>query len=207
MLYDIIIIVSGAQYSALILPLVAAVFYILQKYYLRTSRQMRFLDIEAKSPLYTVFTDMASPNGLEHIRAFGWQDQFTTEGIQALEFSQKPFYYMYTIQRWLELSMDLIGLFIALILISVTTFYRQTTSQAGLGLSMLNLITFSNMLNLFMNAWTQLETSLGALARLRTFVTSTPQETTEQETKRESVPPKWPQSGRVVLNSVSAKYQ
>ena len=207
MVYDVIIIISAAQYSALILPAIVAVFYGLQLYYLRTSRQMRYLDIEAKAPLYTVFTDMSNPNGLEHIRAFGWQERLTAEGIQALEFSQKPFYYMYTVQRWLELSMDLIGLSMALILICIATFYRQTTSQAGLGLSMLNLITFGNMMNLFISAWTELETSLGALARLRTFVTTTPQETTGEEPTQTSLPPKWPQSGCVVLDNVSSKYQ
>jgi ATP-binding cassette subfamily C (CFTR/MRP) protein 1 len=47
---------------------------VLQKYYLRTSRQMRLLDLEAKSPLYSHFLE--SLTGLVEIRAFGWRDNF-----------------------------------------------------------------------------------------------------------------------------------
>jgi ABC-type multidrug transport system fused ATPase/permease subunit len=166
---------------------------------------MRYLDIEAKAPLYTLFTDMSSPNGLEHIRAFGWQEDFLQENLRVLDYSQGPYYYMYTIQRWLELAMDLIGLFIALILICMTTFFRQMTTQAGLGLSLLNLITYSNMLNLAVGCWTTLETSLGALARLRTFVNTTPQEASCEDNNH--VPPQWPHSGHIEFVNVSAKYQ
>ncbi len=57
-----------SSFARLIIPLV------LQKYYLRTSRQMRLLDLEAKSPLYSHFIESLS--GLVTIRAFGWGDYF-----------------------------------------------------------------------------------------------------------------------------------
>lgn len=199
------------------MPFIICVFYTLQTFYLRTSRQMRHLDIEAKAPLYTLFTETSTPNGLEHIRAFGWQLEFTKESMRALDYSQIPYYYMYTIQRWLELSMDLIGLFVATILICITTFFRQTTSQAGLGLSLLNLVTYSNMVNILVAAWTNLETSLGAILRLRTFVNGTPQEDVREEKKQTagngtkydgvSPPLQWPESGSVRIANVNAKYQ
>ena len=47
---------------------------VLQKYYLRTSRQMRLLDLEAKSPLYSHFIESLA--GLVEIRAFGWGENF-----------------------------------------------------------------------------------------------------------------------------------
>ncbi len=47
---------------------------VLQKYYLRTSLQMRLLDLEAKSPLYSLALE--SLTGLVEIRAFGWSDNF-----------------------------------------------------------------------------------------------------------------------------------
>ncbi len=166
---------------------------------------MRLLDIEAKAPLYTLFVEMSNPNGLEHIRAFGWQASYIAEGIHVLDHSQKPYYYMFTIQRWLELAMDLIGLFLALILICITTFYRQTTTQAALGLSMLNLITFGNILNLAVSAWTKLETALGAIARLRTFVSETPSELRSE--RNQPLPAQWPQAGNVEFINVFAKYQ
>lgn len=67
--------------------------HLIQKFYLRTSRQMRHLDLEAKSPLYRLFTETA--DGAVTIRAFGWQQALTTENLQQLDFSQKPYYMMY----------------------------------------------------------------------------------------------------------------
>ena len=200
------VVVSGAKYSALLLPFIIILFYILQLFYLRTSRQIRYLDIEAKSPLYTLFTDVSSPNGLEHIRAFGWETYFFQESIHALDFSQSPYYYMFTIQRWLELAMDLLSLCIAFVLVSMTMFLRHTTTEAGIGLSLLSLIGFSNVVNFFVGGWIRLETSLGALARLRTFVNSTPQEGGSYE-ESSHVPRHWPQFGAVEFSNVSAKYQ
>ena len=167
---------------------------------------MRYLDIEAKAPLYTLFTETSTLNGLEHIRAFGWQRNFTSESMHALDHSQKPFYYLFAIQRWLELSMDLIGFFVALILICVSVSFREVTSQAGVGLSLLNLITFSSFVSQFVGSWINLEISLGALARLRTFLSSTPKEHLA-EGGGAQLPPQWPHLGRVQFTNVTAKYQ
>jgi hypothetical protein len=54
----------------------------LQKYYLRTSRQMRLLDLEAKSPLYSHFLE--SLTGLVEIRAFGWSNDFLVSQLVSL---------------------------------------------------------------------------------------------------------------------------
>jgi ATP-binding cassette subfamily C (CFTR/MRP) protein 1 len=60
--------------STVQLRLLLTLILVLQKYYLRTSRQMRLLDLEAKSPLYSHFLE--SLTGLVEIRAFGWSDSF-----------------------------------------------------------------------------------------------------------------------------------
>lgn len=102
--------------------------------------------------------------------------------------------------------MDLIGFFIALILVCVSVSSRDAASQAGVGLSLLSLILFSTCVNQFVGSWINLETSLGALARLRTFLSNTPKEDLVQDGKTQ-LPPQWPTSGRVQLTNVIAKYQ
>ena len=46
-----ILIATATFYIALVYPFIAAAFYSIQKFYLRTSRQLLFMDLEAKSPL------------------------------------------------------------------------------------------------------------------------------------------------------------
>ncbi|KAI1878317.1 uncharacterized protein JN550_000499 [Neoarthrinium moseri] len=84
------IIVSGADYAAVVIPFLFVAVYLVQHFYLRTSRQMRHLDLEAKSPLYTQFSETAA--GVQHIRAFSWQSETLSESFGLLDFSQKPYY-------------------------------------------------------------------------------------------------------------------
>jgi ABC-type multidrug transport system fused ATPase/permease subunit len=111
---------------------------------------------------------------------------------------------MFTIQRWLELAMDCTTLVLAVTLVATTTFYKETTTQAALGLSMLNLVTFSTLLNMVIGAWITMETALGAIARLRSFISTTP---VEECRSIVSLPQNWPNAGNVEFVNVTAKYK
>jgi hypothetical protein len=45
------VMLTSSPYLAISYPFLAGLLYVLQKFYLRTSRQLRLLDLEAKSPL------------------------------------------------------------------------------------------------------------------------------------------------------------
>ncbi len=54
-------------WMALTLPLCAAIVYVLQKIYLRTSRQLRFIELESRSEVNTNFLETVSlPPSLGH---------------------------------------------------------------------------------------------------------------------------------------------
>lgn len=137
------VVLSGARYTAAILPLVLLVLYILQHFYLRTSRQMRFLDLEAKTPLYTHLTETAT--GLYYIRAAGLSGQVLHTGFELLDNSQKPFYYMFCIQRWLTLTTDLAALGLATALVCFAVLLRNTTSESAIGLSLATLVSLGKI--------------------------------------------------------------
>ena len=197
------LIASGAQYVAAIIPFCMIAVYFLQKFYLRTSRQLRYLDLEAKSPLFTHFTETLS--GLATIRAFGWQDAFCEHNLRRLDFSQKPYYLLYCIQRWLNLVLDLFVAGIALVLVAFAVEMRSTTSSGAIGLAMINILGFNQSLSQLINSWTTLETSLGAIARLRNFVDETPSE--DQEGESRTPPADWPSRGLVEIKDVTVSYQ
>ncbi|KAJ5908187.1 ABC transporter [Penicillium taxi] len=60
-----ILIAQSSLWSALMYPLL--------RFYLHTSRQIRHLDLEAKSPLFSSFLETSK--GITTIRAFGWQER------------------------------------------------------------------------------------------------------------------------------------
>lgn len=197
------LIAAGAKYAGLLLPFVIILLYYLQLFYLRTSRQMRILDLEAKTPLYTKLSETSA--GLEHIRAFGWQEKVLAESLELLDDSQRPFYYMYCIQRWLTLVLQIFAAIVATILVAIALNWKETATQPGLGVALISCLDYSSLLGRFIARWVTIETSLGAVARLRTFVRTTPTE--EDQADAQMPPPEWPQKGQVEFKDVVVKYR
>lgn len=192
----------SAAYFTAIMPVVLGLMYLIQKFYLRTSRQVRLIDLEAKSPLYSNFIETL--NGLVTIRAFGWTADLENRNYTLLDASQQPYYLFFCIQRWLSLVLDLTvaGLAVVLMILIVTLRERL---QAGLvGVALLNIMNFNLSLTQVIQQWTTLETSLGAIARVKSFVAGTP---TEHLVKEDQTPPKgWPMQGAIAFHDVSASY-
>lgn len=193
----------SARYLAVCMPLVLLVMYVLQKFYLRTSRQLRLLDLEAKSPLYSHFIETLE--GLVTIRVFGWSKDFERLNAGLLEASQKPYYLLFCVQRWLAVVLDLTvaGLMVVLMILFVKL--RGVIDPGFAGIALVNMSGFSTSLTLLIKAWTTLETSMGAISRIRSFAAQTPSESKAGEDQ--TLPPAWPQHGSIELTELSAWYR
>ena len=123
----------------------------IQRYYLRTSRKVQLLDLEAKSPLYSHFIESLS--GLVTVRAFQWSDAFMEQNLVLLDNSQKPYYLLWCIQRWLALILDLMVTVLAVILMVLIVKLRESVSSGYVGLALLNVIGFSQSLAWIIRQW------------------------------------------------------
>lgn len=201
-LVQMILIAMGASYMAATLPPLLLTLYFLQTFYLRTSRQMRLLDLEAKSPLYRQFTETIE--GAATIRTFGCQRQYEKEFLPLLDESQKPFYLLLCIQRWLGLVLDLIVGAVAVVLVAIAC--ATTTSSAGsLGVAMTTIISITAQLDNLITCWTQAEAWLGSVARTKTYQETTPNENTEVVVPPNTLDTAWPE-GVVVFNRVTVNH-
>ncbi|KAK3175676.1 hypothetical protein K4F52_010059 [Lecanicillium sp. MT-2017a] len=202
LLVTIGLIVSTVDYAAFMIPCFLSVLFCLQLFYLRTSKQLRLLDLEAKSPMYTFLTE--SSEGIHHIRAFQWEEDYLAKGLELLDKSQKPFYYRYCIQRWLGVVLDLTVTATGVTLISLAL-YMDSVAQSAIGLGLLKVIQLSSSMVNFMEDWVDLETSLGALLRTRSFEKDTPLEENELE-NTQSLPENWPHRGEIRVENVNADH-
>ncbi|MCJ1309562.1 hypothetical protein MMC25_003222 [Agyrium rufum] len=192
----------GSNWMALTIPALVLAVYLIQKFYLRTSRQIRFLDLEAKSPLYSHFLETLE--GLPVIRALGWQGAFTARNIQRLDISQRPYYLLYCIQRWLTLVLDLLVGTMAVIVVALAISLSGTTNGGRLGIALNAVLGFGSSLQTLMLFWTQLETSLGAIARIKSFEAAT---VSEDRAEESTVPAEaWPSKGTLEIRNLSASY-
>ncbi|KEF58497.1 uncharacterized protein A1O9_06423 [Exophiala aquamarina CBS 119918] len=185
---------SGSGYFAAIIPVLIFVLYMVQRYYLRTSRQMRLLDLEQKAPLYTMFAETAA--GVPTIRAFGWTEKFEERNLTLLDRSQRPFYLMMCIQRWLALVLDMIVVILVTVLVVVIISQRSSIEPGLAGIGLLSTVGLSSSLTTLVRMWSALETSIGAICRLREFLQTTNSEHEPQEVA--SVRSDWPENGETV---------
>ncbi|RAL16008.1 uncharacterized protein BO97DRAFT_421249 [Aspergillus homomorphus CBS 101889] len=201
-----ILICTGVRYIAAFLPGVILATYLIQKLYLRTSRQVRYLDLGAKAPLFSQLLDTYS--GLLTIRAHGWEDRFRKENISLLDESQRPFYALYCIQRWLTFVLSLLVVVVAVVLVAFGTQIKGITSGNAIGTALINVINFAQTLSLLVTAYTTLETSLGAVGRIKSFTTDVKP---EDDPARHFDDPQLHSpslgSGRIDFRNVTASYR
>ena len=161
------------------------------------------MDLEEKAPLYTQFLESLS--GLATIRAFRWQKDSVELNHQLVDRSQKPFYLLFMVQRWLTLVLDLVTMALAVLVVGCAVKMRDSISIGFTGVALTQIISFTEYLKLMIMFWTQLETSIGAVARIKQFSMEIDNENRPNE--REEPPEDWPRRGRIEIEGVSAAYR
>ncbi|KAJ5519615.1 ABC multidrug transporter [Penicillium fimorum] len=198
---ELVVILYSSKYIAATVPVLIGLLYLVQMYYLKTSRQLRILEIQARAPLLTNF--METLQGLSSVRAFGWMRAYATRNDCLLVTAQQSIYLLYCAQLWLSLTLDMIVAFLAITLVSVAVTTR-TSSGASIGLALVNIVAFGASLKGLVYNWTALEISMGAIARIQNFTSNTPCE--DQPDATEPPPPNWPDRGLIHFHDVSAAY-
>jgi ABC-type multidrug transport system fused ATPase/permease subunit len=198
-----VLICLGASYIAAAIPGALIALYLIQRFYLRTSRQMRLLDLESKSPLYQHFTETIE--GLETIRAFGWQNFYNNGATTKIDVSQKPYYLLLSIQRWLNLVLDCVVGILAVLLVAIALSIPQSSSGGALGVALTSVLMFNTSLKQMITNWTQAETSLGSISRTASFERDTPSENSTNGILDPSSD--WPSKGDVKVAGMSVIYR
>ena len=201
-----ILMAVASRYIAIVFPFLVIVFYAIQRFYLRTSRQMRFLDIEHKAPLYSQLMEIFT--GLPTIRAYEWQTETMQHSLKILDESQRPVYLLYVLQRWLVLSIDLTIALMATVLITITTTLRQQIGPGYMGIALTNVMAFGTTMESLLITWVTVEIAIGAIARIKNFVSSTEVEGQSDGStgSLDSAPNTWPETGAIDINKVFASY-
>jgi ABC-type multidrug transport system fused ATPase/permease subunit len=73
-------------------------YYFIQNYYVKTSRELQRLDAISSSPIYSHFTETL--NGLQTIRAFKMNRYFIKESERRVDQNNKVFYLLNECNRW-----------------------------------------------------------------------------------------------------------
>lgn len=94
----------------------------------------------------------------------------------------------------------------AVILMAITTSLKDKFSPGSVGLALNLVLSFGLYLKFCIRSWTQLETSIGAVSRVKSFVKDTPSE--ERHLDAQWTPGQdWPSQGAIMFEEVTATYR
>ena len=140
--------------------------------------------------------------GVATFRAFGWMPQSIEVNNKLLDTSQRPAYLLAMIQRWLGFVLRVVVAVLAVAVVALST--QMRSNSAFTGASLITLMSFGDSLSYLIIFYTLLETSIGAVSRLKAFGEKVQPETQKGE---DVIPPReWPLMGRIQIRDVSASY-
>ena len=205
-LYTLVLIAASTPaFVILIIPLGAVYLYI-QRYYLRTSRELKRLDSISRSPIYAHFQE--SLGGITTIRAYRQQQRFSLENEYRVDANLRAYFPSINANRWLAVRLEFIGSFIILAaasfaIISVTTGSGLSAGMVGLAMSYALQITQS--LNWIVRQTVEVETNIVSVERVLEYA-RLPSEAAEVISKNK---PKisWPAHGAVEFKNYSTRYR
>ncbi|KAH8912436.1 putative ABC multidrug transporter [Coniochaeta sp. PMI_546] len=195
------VIATTSPYVLIGYPALLGVLFVVSKVYLRTSRQMRFLEAEAKAPLYTHF--MEALRGRLTLRSFGWVAPYIKNQAELLDDSQRPLYLLAMLQQWLTFVLNMTVAGLAVVIITIATQLHTGAGFTGVGL--VSLMSFAEMMANVVRLYTMLEISTGSLSRLKRFGELVPAESAADETNETRFD--LPARCEIHLDNVSASYE
>lgn len=201
----VVVSVSTPAFIALILPLAALYLYI-QRYYLRTSRELKRLDSISRSPIYAHFQESLS--GISTIRAYRQQGRFSKENEWRVDANLRAYFPSISANRWLAVRLEFIGSIIifaaaGFAIISVSTGADLSAGLVGLAMSYALQITTS--LNWIVRQTVEVETNIVSVERILEYA-QLPSEAPEIISKNRP-PVAWPSQGAVNFQNFSTKYR
>jgi ATP-binding cassette, subfamily C (CFTR/MRP), member 1 len=201
----VIVSVSTPAFVALIIPLAFTYMWI-QRYYLRTSRELKRLDSVSRSPIYAHFQETLG--GISTIRAYRQQPRFERENEWRSDSNLRAYFPSISANRWLAVRLEFIG---AIVIFAAAGFaIISVASGSGLsaglvGLSMSYALQITTSLNWIVRQSVEVETNIVSVERVLEYA-RLPSEAPEI-IHRNRPAASWPSKGAVEFNNYSTRYR
>ncbi|XP_071803247.1 ATP-binding cassette sub-family C member 9-like [Asterias amurensis] len=197
-----LVVVSIVMYLFVIfiVPIVV-VYFILQKYFLASSRELQRLENTSKSPVLAYFSE--SLGGLSTLRAYGYEQKFFRTILNLIDKNTAAFVYVHSSMRWLGFRLDFLG--------SLLVFFATLSTLTGavlfgidpslVGLSATYALQVSVYLNYLVVNRSLVEMMMNAVERIQYFT-----EVNTEDYGGTKPPSSWPQKGDIRIEDISVRY-
>ncbi|CAK8671761.1 unnamed protein product [Clavelina lepadiformis] len=213
----VVIIYSTPIFATVALPVVI-LYWFVQRFYVRTSRQLRRLESISRSPIYSHFSETLA--GASTIRAYGLEKSFIRQNEAKVDTNQISYYsnivsnrqvrflssIFYTpAMKWLALHLEVVGNLIVLFAAIFAVVQRKHIEAGIVGLSISYSLQITSVLNWMVRTASEVETNIVAVERVEEYTNVQQEAPLEIE---HSLPNSgWPDRGRIKFVNYSTRYR
>ncbi|EAT34557.1 AAEL013215-PA, partial [Aedes aegypti] len=189
---------------------ICGIYYVVQKFYRCSSRELQRIESITYSPIISHFSETI--DGVTTIRAYQQESRFTDTLFRRMEANNVAQVILNCSNRWLGIALDYLGaliVFIAILSALITaSLSPESTSSSLIGLAINYALLVPIYLNWVVKLAAEMEMYIGAVERIQFYIESS-QERIREKSKRKykPVPISWPQKGDIVFENVSLRYE
>ncbi|GBF89551.1 canalicular multispecific organic anion transporter [Raphidocelis subcapitata] len=190
-----------SPYVLVALVPLAVLYYRVQRLYIATSRELKRLDSVAFSPIFQHYGETLT--GLPTIRAFGRQDFFASINRTNLEESNRAWWPIQLLNRWLSMRLELTGaMLVFFTAVAVGVLLPRNAGLAGFALT--SALNLTGTLAWLVRQTTELEVAMNSVERMVEY-----QDEAEEAPALTAVrpPPLWPQHGAITATKLQVRYR
>uniref|UniRef100_A0A1B6CN72 ABC-type glutathione-S-conjugate transporter n=1 Tax=Clastoptera arizonana TaxID=38151 RepID=A0A1B6CN72_9HEMI len=183
-----------------IIPVIILNFSI-QRFYVKTARQMQRLESVSKSPVYSHFSESLS--GVQTLRAYKVQKAFINQCEKNVDRNLSCFYLAASSNRWVSVRLESLG---NLLVFSAAIFavLAKDMSPGLVGLSLTYALQITTMLFMLVREATNLETNTVSVERIKEYSELNEEAPWELEPKPD---PRWPIKGSIEFKDYAVSYR
>ncbi|XP_076819731.1 multidrug resistance-associated protein 1-like isoform X1 [Clavelina lepadiformis] len=196
------IVFSLPIFGAVILPILI-LYWFVQRFYVKTSRQLQRLESISRSPIYSHFSETLT--GVSTIRAYRLQQSFIQQNEAKVDANQKAHYPNIVSNRWLSLRLQVVGSLIVLFATIFAVIERGTISSGLVGLAVSYAMQITQLLHWVVRSASEIETNIVAVERVEEYA-NVKQEAplvVDNQVPLEN----WPESGEIKFVNYSTRYR
>lgn len=176
-------------------------YYIVQRLYINTSRQLKRIEAVTRSPLNNFLGE--SINGAVSIRCYGLVKTFMREMNRRIDENNRSYWLNFTAARWLAVRLEFLSYTIVFIATVFAVFSKGTITPGIAGLAISYSLNITSILNIFIRGSTELETNFVSVERITEYT----ELETEKSFARKLAPRGWPNRGEIVFSKYSTQYR
>ncbi|XP_058056478.1 ATP-binding cassette sub-family C member Sur [Anopheles bellator] len=215
---------------------ICGIYYVVQKFYRASSRELQRIESITYSPVLAHFAETIE--GVTTIRAFGQESRFMEVLFRRMEANNVAQVALNCSNRWLGIALDYLGaviVFVAILTALITASLRPTsTSSSLIGLAINYAMLVPIYLNWVVKLFAEMEMYGGAVERIQSLIEpggserrrlkrpppvvggvteppghrgTQPGDTTCKLKNHRSVPISWPLKGDIVYEGVTLRYE